>query len=193
LGEVVHTYANVSVEEQYKLLSNKLNLVMNYVRKHLTKLPRDHFHIELNKKPLDSIKRKSLLKKTKNIAALSDLIRGRIFFSTDYSMENVVEMVEKLFKDNINTVDEKRKADGKEYGLVYGGKSHIDLKIDGINFELQIIPIEFRAYQNVLHSIYEKLRPGGLSISERYREFLQNVHNKLSNDLIEISKKHREK
>ena len=69
----------------------------------------------------------------------------------------------------------------KEHGLEYHGVVHVQLDVDGIKFELQLMPQEFKPYNEFLHRIYEKFRNPKThdKLSDKQKELLRKVHNNL--------------
>lgn len=182
------------LRKQYMHLMPRLNKAMQHVQSQLSDLPPHDFLLETNLKPYLSIKKKMLRENESDPAALSDLVRGRIFFSEDYQFEDVLNIINKLFKDKIKNVDKKTDR-AKEHGLEYHGILHVDMDFDGINFELQIMPLEYKPYKEFLHQIYEKFRtPKELEkMSDKQKKFLSSLHNRLYKALDKKSKANRKK
>lgn len=175
------------LEKQYNLLLPHLQGIAQYVEKILGFLPSSDFQLETNVKSLESIARKMKDKKEKNILKLSDLVRGRIFFSSNYTHESVVKLLKKIFGNKLEKADQVKT---KAHGLKYKGIMHFDLRIDSLLFELQIIPVEYKPFKKLLHRIYEKLRDEN-HLSKQQKEKLRELHNKLSDDLCKKSRENR--
>jgi len=158
----------------------KLNKALKHVQDQLSDLPPSEFELETNVKPYASVKRKMELDHVKNPLELSDLVRGRLFFSDQFQHKDAMNIIQKLFGHQIKSVD-KNTVRSKEHRLEYHGIIHVDLDIDGVRFELQIIPNEFKPYKEFLHNIYEKFRnPKSLAkLSDKQQDFLRDTHNKL--------------
>ena len=167
-----------------------LNKALKHVHEQLADLPPAEFLLETNVKPYTSVKRKMELNKESNPLALSDLIRGRLFFSENFNFEEVLDILEKLFGNKIKKVD--REVDN-EHGLDSHGIKHVDLNINGVNFELQVMPIEYKPYKEFLHQIYEKFRDPKTSakLTDKQKEILRKINNKLYKALEEKSKSNR--
>lgn len=164
------------IRKQYVEAFPRLDKVLQLVRQQLEHLPPSDFVVETNMKPYHSAKRKFSDDRLDDILRMSDLVRGRIFFSDQYNYNDVIALLKKLLKGWIKNIDVKF---DKGHGLEYHGIYHIDLDVDGINFELQIMPKEFQPFKEYLHSIYEKFRDPDKKLSDEEKNRLKNVHNKL--------------
>jgi len=164
------------IREQYLQVLPKLQEVLSLVREKLVNLPQSHFEIETNLKPFKSVERKVGTDHLHKVADMSDLVRGRVFFSNKHTMEKVVRLLKNLLKEWSPKVDVKK---DKGNGLQYFGITHIDLNINGINFELQIMPLEYKPFKPFLHKIYEKLRESNNNLSTEQKDKLISTHNKL--------------
>jgi hypothetical protein len=180
--------ASKKIRKQYQQLLPKLNETMKVVEDRLSDLPSSDFTIETNFKPFDSIINKFGKDKLNHLLEMPDLIRGRIFFSTDYVFEEVIKMLKAIFDKNINKIDKKKGE--AEHGLEYFGVIHCDLLIDGIKFELQVIPIEFKRYKPFLHNIFQQLRSKN-KLSEEEKDKLRKTHNDLYHQLNHWAKNNR--
>jgi hypothetical protein len=164
------------LRKEYMQSMPQLNAAMEHVKSQLSDLPPSDFKMETNMKPYLSMKRKMLDTNVKHPLELSDLVRGRIFFSKQYVFKEVLELLKKLLGDKISKVEKKNTS---EHGLEYHGVMHVDLEIDGIKFELQVLPQEFEPYKDFLHKIYEKLRSPKNNMSEKEQKLLKTVHNRI--------------
>lgn len=165
------------IRQQYLQILPKLREALSIVQDKLSDLPQPDFELNINFKPYKSIKEKYVKDKLSNLSEMSDLVRGRLFFSSDYQIEEVLSLLKKLFRNTVHNIDKKR---GKaEYELEYTGVTHLDLNINDINFELQVMPIEFKPFKLLLHNIYEKLRSQDNNLSEEKKEALRNLNNKI--------------
>lgn len=179
------------LRKQYMQCMPDLNKAMEHVKKQLSDLPPSDFLVETNVKPYSSVKRKMEANNAKHPNQLSDLVRGRLFFSDQFNHEDVYDILDKLFGKQIKDIDHDIDHD-KKHGLEYPGVSNINLDLDGSKFELQVMPLEFKPYKQFLHQIYEKLRnPKTLEkLSDKQKEFLRKVHNsmykKLSNQAEKV-------
>jgi hypothetical protein len=178
------------LRKRYMQIVPHLNKAMQHVHEQLADLPPGEFQLETNHKPYSSVKRKMLDRKEKDPLALSDLVRGRIFFSDQFQVEEVLDILEKLLGPYI---DKEEKKSETNWGLEYHGITHIDLNINGVNFELQIMPMEFKPYKEFLHQIYEKFRNTKTrdKLTDRQKELLRKIHNKLYKALDDKSKENR--
>lgn len=156
----------------------QLNKALKHVREQLSDLPPSDFQVETNLKPYPSVKRKMELDHIKDPAELSDLARGRLFFSDQFRHGDVLDILKRLFGPQIQKVD-KNQHRSSEHGLEYHGIVHVDLDCDGVHFELQLMPQEFKPYKEFLHKIYEKFRdPKSLGkLSDPEKKNLRKLHN----------------
>lgn len=169
-----------------------LNKAKQHVDTQLADLPPGDFILETNMKPYSSVKRKMEERGTKNPLELSDLVRGRIYFSEQFNFEDVIDILKKLFGNQIKKIETNIHR-AKEHGLEYHGITHVDLTINGINFELQLMPMEYKPYKEFLHQIYEKFRnPKTLDkMSDKQKNLLRKVHNKMYEKLDNLSEENR--
>lgn len=181
------------LRKQYMQCVPALNKALEHVHEQLADLPPSEFQLETNMKPYASVKRKMDTDHVKDPMELSDLVRGRLFFSDQFNHDEVVDLLSKLFGKNIKNVD-SNKHRSKEHGLEYHGIVHVDLNFDGTNFELRVIPVEFKPYKEFLHQIYEKFRnPKTLDkLSDKQKELLKKVHNRLYKKLHDTADSNRE-
>jgi hypothetical protein len=177
------------LRKKYMPLVSKLNNALKYVQSQFSDLPPSEFQLESNVKPYASVKRKMETDQIDEPAELSDLVRGRLFFSPQFNHPEVIDIVKHLFGDKVTGVDKKPQK-SKEHGLEYHGVTHVDMNIDGIRFELQIMPAEFRPHKEFLHQIYEKFRDPKIreKLTDKQKEFLRKTHNKMYKDLEKKSK-----
>jgi hypothetical protein len=181
------------LRKEYMKLQPKLRKVMEHVTTQLADLPPDDFILETNVKPYTSIKRKMETDDIRNPEELSDLIRGRIFYSPGFNANDIVGILKKLFGKSIKDIDNNKRR-SPEHGLDYHGIVHVDLNFDGTNFELQLIPLEFKPYKEFLHQIYEKFRneKDRDKMSDHQKKFLRKIHNKMYKKLDDEAQKNRE-
>ena len=165
---------------------------MRHVRSQLSDLPPSEFELETNVKPYASVKRKMNDDNAKHPLELSDLVRGRLFFSDQFQHKDALDILQQLFGDNIKNVD-KNDAKSTEHGLEYLGIMHVDLNLNGVNFELQIMPAEFKPYKEFLHRIYAKFRDEKTrdKLSDKQKELLRKTHNNLYKKLNDLAHKNR--
>jgi hypothetical protein len=175
---------------QYMKILPKLEETLKRVDKQISSLPKKDFVIETNLKPFKSVKRKAERDEVDEVTELSDLARGRIFFSTNYNYNDVVALIKKLLKGWIKNIDVKF---DKGHGLEYHGVFHVDLDVDGTKFELQLMPIEFKPYKEALHKIYEKFRDPDNKLSEEEKEKLRKLNNKVYEVLDRKARNNRRK
>lgn len=170
------------IRKQYlSLLPHLLNLI-SYVENKLATLPKDDFNYQTSIKPFDSVIRKSEVRKINDISDLSDLIRGRLFFSKNYLHDQVVDLLKNLFRDCHCQLTVESKKNLRE-GLLYQGIIHLDLHKNGINFELQIVPQEFAQYVELLHTVYQQNRRHNLTSHSH----IKNIYNRLYQLLTQLS------
>src|ERR1700678_325443 len=158
----------------------KLNEALKHVQEQLCDLPPSDFELETNVKPYASVKRKMELDHVRDPLELSDLVRGRLYFSDQFRHKDIINIIHKLFGNQLTNID-KNADRSKEHGLEYHGIIHLGLNINGVRFELQVLPSEFKPYKDFLHNIYEQFRnPKLLSkLSDKQQGFLRDTHNKI--------------
>jgi hypothetical protein len=143
------------LRQKYLKLLPKLNDIVEQVEQKLSSLPADDFQYEVAIKPFDSLKHKLEHRHLDNPLELSDLVRGRLFFSNKLNFDDAIKQVKNLFKDQIINIKAKKE---KDNGFEYFGVAHCDMCIDGIRFELQIMTAEHRPFLPMLHYCYEQHR-----------------------------------
>jgi hypothetical protein len=180
------------LRKQYMRCVPDLNKAMEHVKTQLADLPPSDFLLETNVKPYSSVKRKMEENNVKDPKELSDLVRGRLYFSDSFTHDDTLDILDQLFGKQIQNVDHKSPR-AKEHGLEYSGVTHVDMDINGARFELQVLPLEFKPYKEFLHQIYEKFRnPKTLSkLTDKQKEFLRKVHNDSYKKLDDQAKKAR--
>lgn len=180
------------LRKQYMQCVPDLNKAMEHVKKQLADLPPSDFEVETNVKPYMSVKRKMEARNARHPKELSDLVRGRLFFSDQFNHEDVCDILSQLFGKQIKGVDDNVHH-SKEHGLEYHGVTHVDLDIDGTQFELQVMPVEFKPHKEFLHQIYDKFRnPKTLNkLSDQQKDFLRKVHNRAYKKLDDQAQKAR--
>ncbi|HEY5268620.1 MAG TPA: hypothetical protein VII94_05885 [Candidatus Saccharimonadales bacterium] len=178
--------------KQYLQCAPDLSKAMEYVQLQLSSLPSSEFKFESNIKPYASVKRKMEVDNVSDPIELSDLVRGRLFFSEQFSFKEIVDIIKRLFGDKVKTIDKKNNK-STEYGLEYCGVVHINLHINGINFELQILPMEFKPHKEFLHQIYERFRnpKESAKMSDKQKAFLRKMHNEIYKAIDKKSKEAR--
>jgi len=176
-----------TIERQYQLIMPHMEAANKYMTGLLRFLPSADFTLETNIKPLNSVIHKMEERKEKNLLHLSDLARGRLFYSDNYTQNDVFKLLKQIAKDKIIKVDPKKE---KHFGLKYKGVLHLDFQIGLIIFELQIVPMEFKPFKKLLHRIYEKLRNEN-HLTKQQKEKLQEIHNALYDDLMRKAKENR--
>lgn len=177
----------------YLPLVPKLKNALEYVQSQFSDLPPSDFLLEINLKPYASIKQKMESDHLHDPSELSDLVRGRLFFSDQFQFPEVLHIIKKLFGNKMGKIDKKVER-SKEYGLEYYGIIHLELNCDDVKFELQIMPLEFKPYKDLLHQFYEKLRnpKESIKLSNAQKKVLQKTHNKLYRLLDQKSKEARQ-
>ena len=180
------------LRKRYRQILPHLVEAKKNVESALADLPPSEFSLETNLKPYTSIKRKLEQKGESDPAVLSDMVRGRIFYSPDFNAEDVLGILKSLFKNNISNVDDNVHR-APEHGLQYHGVVHVDLDFDGTKFEIQLMPMEFKPYKEFLHQIYEKFRDekSAKKLTDHQKDFLRKVHNDTYKKLNDEAKKAR--
>lgn len=180
------------LRKQYMEVAPKLKAVLQSVKSKLMSLPKEHFAVETNAKPFKSIKRKMKDKAdaVNHVSELSDLVRGRLFFSKDNDYNSTLSKIKELFGPNVKKIEN---ADKEVMGIEYNGIIHVDLNIDGITFELQLLPIEYRPCKEVLHKIYEHFRnpKKRAKLTKAQIKKLREMHNKLHHKLLDTADENR--
>lgn len=177
------------MRKQYCQLLPLLQGVGKFVQRILEDLPPHDFQLETNIKPYKRTVEKAQERKHKDLNELSDLVRGRLFFSDNFNHDEVIDLLKQLFegKIDINKVDKKH---DRGHGLDYKGVYHMDCQIGDIQFELQVLPQEFKPHKQLLHKIYEQLRSNP-TMDDKKKKFLKEVHDKIMNKLDQQSKDNR--
>jgi hypothetical protein len=165
------------MRKQYCQALPLLNKVIEYVETTLSDLPKHDFQLETDIKSYSRAVEKAKERQVKDLTQLSDLVRGRLYFSDNFEPDEVIDLLKELFKGKIKSIDKKRLL--TELGLDYSAVVHCDMNVGGINFELQILPIEFKPHKEMLHHIYQELRHQN-GISEDRRKHLRELHNKIN-------------
>lgn len=178
------------IRKEYIRALPALHNAMRKIKAKLASLPQQDFIIETNYKPYKSVQRKAEERGSNHLTDLSDLIRGRVFFSTNVSHKDALANLKSKLDDFVKSVDNKKQ---KDYGLEYRGIIHIDLSVDGVNFELQLIPIEFKHYKPFLHRVYELFRDKKKAdkLSDKEKDLLRSTHNELHRNLDRIAHENR--
>lgn len=177
------------LRKQYMQCVPNLNKALQHVQSQLSDVPPSEFVLETNVKPYASAKRKMLQHNIKDPMRLNDLVRGRLYFSDQYEPKEVIELLKQIFGDKVKKTDKK---DTNDCGLEYAGVTDVSLDIDGVPFELQLMPMGFRSHQGLSHQIHEKLRSDKGKLTDKQKEFLRQTHNKLFRALDAKSKAPKE-
>jgi hypothetical protein len=164
------------LRKQYMHLMPRLNKAMQHVQYQLADLPPHDFLLETNLKPYLSIKKKMMRDRESDPSILPDLARGRLFYSKDYKPKEVIGLVKKIFGDQVKRFGKK---DTNDCGLEYPGVADVNLDIDGVPFELQLMPLEYKDHQDLSHQIYDQLRCDNGKLTDVQKDFLKSTHNKL--------------
>lgn len=181
-----------TLRKQYITIFPKLEKVLKYVNEHLVDLPQSDFLVETNLKPYASIKNKVEKDGAEDPSELSDLVRGRIFYSDKFNADDVVGIIKSFFGKYIKNIDDNTNR-ASEHGLKYRGIVHVDMNFDGIKFEMQLMPKEFKPYKEFLHQIYDEFRNPDTrkEMSDHRKKFLRQLHNKLYQKLDDQAQKNR--
>ena len=177
------------MRKQYCQLLPLLNGTAKYVERLLEDLPRHDFELQTCVKEYKRTVEKAKERHIKDLTELSDLVRGRLFFSENYTHDEVIDLLKSILKPDIKIKDIEWKKEIME-GLKYEGVIHMDTEIGDLNFELQIMPIEFKPYKPLLHKIYQKLRSDN-PLTDKQKTFLKEVNNKVYKALDKKSKENR--
>lgn len=175
------------LRKAYMQILPNLNKALHEVQSKLSDMPPSDFVLETNTKPYVSAKHKMLEHNIQDPAEIPDLVRGRLFFSKEYSPKEVIELLKKIFGKQITKASKK---DTNDCGMEYPGVIDVNLNCDGVQFELQLMPMSFKPHQEFSDKIRDKLRKDKLSDKEK--EFLRHTHNKLFKALDVKSKAPKE-
>lgn len=170
----------MSLSQQYRDVLPKLQKVLGQITHSLRQSFPQNFTIESSIKTEASVLRKCQDKQCQDIDKLSDLIRGRLFFPSSFTYQQVLHRLIKTFKQKIVKIEWKKSYD---HGLIYRGILHIDLEVDGITFELQIMPLGFRPFVEPQHKIYALLRDDP-KLDKEVKNRLIKMHNDMF-DMLE--------
>lgn len=164
------------LRKQYMQMLPHLHKAKQHVESQLSDLPSNDFLLETNLKPYLSIKKKMLRDHESDPATFPDLVRGRLFYSQEYKPKEVVDLLKKVFKGQVKG---SKKKDTNDCGLEYNGVTDVNLDIDGVQFELQLMPLDYKDHQDLSHQIYDQLRNDQDKLSDTQKDFLKRTHNKL--------------
>ncbi len=180
------------LRKQYRQILPYLIEAKKNVETALADLPPSEFLLETNLKPYTSVKRKMETDGVQHPSELSDLVRGRIFYSPQFNADDVVDILKKLFGNGIKDIDDNTHR-APEHGLEYHGIVHVDLNFDGTRFEMQLMPLEYKPYKEFLHQIYEKFRDEKSlkKLTDHQKKFLRKIHNNLYKKLDDEAQKNR--
>lgn len=180
------------LRRQYMQLMPKLKKILGHVNEQLRDLPPNDFMLESNMKPYSSIRRKMESEDIRSPEELSDLVRGRIFYSPDFNADDIVKILKALFGKSIIDINDNTHR-SPEHGLEYHGIVHVHLDFDGIQFEMQLMPAEFKPYKEFLHQIYEKFRDekSRSKLTDHQKKFLRKIHNGLYEKLDDQAQENR--
>ncbi len=176
------------VRQQYIKLLPKLQRISETIHYMCDHLPDQSIKLETNIKPFKRAYEKMRDRKLSSLLNLSDLVRGRLYYSKNITPQKITNKLGEIFKDFIVQIQNKKETD---YGLAYQGIIHIDMKFGNINFELQVLPIEFKPYKDILHYIYEILRNNN-NLSAKQKSFLVKIHNKIYKNINERAARNRD-
>lgn len=168
------------LRKRYMEALPQLNQALDHLQTQLADMPPSDFKVETGLKPYPSAKRKMLEQRAKSPLELQDLVRGRIYFSDQFQLKDVMEIVKQLFGKKVIKSDNK---DTNNCGLEYTGVTDVSLDIDGVNCELQLMPSEYQPHQELSQQIHDQLRAPKSKLSDQEKEFLRHRHNKLYKDL----------
>lgn len=170
----------MDVVQQYTALLPKLTRILAQVAQTLQKAFSGGFVVETGLKTASSISRKCQDKECRKIDQLSDLIRGRLYFPQSWDYQRTLHKLIGVFGSRIKKIDWKK---SRDYGLEYRGIVHVDLIVDGIKFELQVIPLGFKPFVEPQHKIYTMLRDG-VKMDQATKKQLMELHNQMF-DMLE--------
>jgi hypothetical protein len=166
-----------------------LNKALGQVQEKLADLPPSDFTVETGLKPYPSMKRKLISENVRDPSNISDLARGRVFFSNQFHLNEVLDILGKLFDKQIKRVQKMPDAEGLEHH----GITCVDLDCEGTNFELQLLPIEYQPYTDLFHQLSSRLKSpkDRDKLDEHQQKFLKKTHNKIHKGLHQKAKDNR--
>lgn len=181
------------LRKRYRQILPYLVEAKKNVESALADLPPSEFSLETNLKPYTSMRRKLENSGEIDPAKLSDLVRGRIFYSDQFNADDTMGILQKLFGKSIEDVDDNKHR-APEHGLEYHGIIHVHLNLNGAKFELQVMPAEFKPFKEFLHQIYEKFRDDKTRsrLTDHQKQFLRKVHNNTYKKLDREAKSKRQ-
>jgi hypothetical protein len=169
------------LRKQYSQHLPAINKALEHVQKQMADVSPSDFVLETNIKPYASVKRKMLDRNIRDPLELPDLVRGKLFYSEDYQPKEVVDLIRQLFKNKIKHIGKK---DINDCGLAYPGTTDVNLDIDGVGFELQLMPMRYQPHQQLSHQIHDQLRNDHGKLTDVQKKFLQRTHNNLFQSLF---------
>jgi hypothetical protein len=176
------------IRHQCRELLPLLEKSLGEIEQTLSALP-DNFVLEVSIKPFVRLFAKMQEREMQDPQELSDLIRGRLYFPSESNHRKTVDLLTKLLGSKIKGIDYKNQGDNQEG--TYPGVIHVDLNLNGINFELQVLPIEFRGSIEIFHNLYELIRDKG-KMPEKLRKKLTDIHDQLGKHLMQDARHERQ-
>lgn len=180
---MARTSSAKKLRKQYCQLLPLLQGIGKHVARVLEDLPKQDFELQVDVKPYNRTIEKMKERKVKDMNELSDLARGRVFFSDNFQAEEVSDLLKQILQDTIKVKKVDRKHEN-DHGLSYDGITHFDLQVGDMPFELQVIPAEYKPLMPAWHNIYEQLRSGNDLPADK-RKALIELHNKIGKKLKE--------
>jgi hypothetical protein len=170
------------LRKQYMSLLPALNKTLGQVQEKLSDLPPSDFAVETCLKPYASIKRKMLTDRARHPSELSDLARGRLFFSEQFLSKEVLDILGQLFAGQVQQIQKKP---DDVHGLEHHGIIDVHLNLDDMPFELQVLPLEYQPFIDMLHQIADKFHNPKErdKLDEHQQELLKKTHNKIHKGL----------
>jgi hypothetical protein len=178
------------IRKQCRELLPLLEQTLGQIKSILSNLPHD-FILDVAIKPFDRLFAKMNERKMQDPKQLSDLIRGRLYFPSNKNYRQTIDDLQALLHDKIQNIDYKDRK-GKDGDGEYRGIIHVNIKLNGINFELQVLPIEFKSSIEIFHKLYELIRDDK-SASKGLRKVLIKLHDQLGEHLLGDARRNRKR
>jgi len=105
-------------------------------------------------KSFKSVVSKVIIRKSRTLAGMNDLVRATIYFNDQEQVENFVKDV----KRKVPTFNHEVKERGSDVDFGYFGSHHLILVVNGIQCELQVMTRRLEAHKNEAHKIYGAVR-----------------------------------
>lgn len=162
----------LSTTKPYKILTKKLKMVYTKIQPKLLQTARQYRKIlekyieskgvdpstmSLNfggLKSFNSVVSKVIVRKSRKLEFMNDLVRATIYFNDQEQVEEFVKDI----KRKIPTFNHEVKERGSDVDFGYFGSHHLILIVNGIQCELQVMTRRLEAHKSEAHKIYGAVR-----------------------------------